>query len=115
MRRYNKYDVELNQTSEENQDPRYTSAVHQVRRIKKFYTHLLVYILVNAYIIFGDSAFQNQHDFWSWETFSTSIFWGIGLVFHAFSVFGKNIFFSSGWEERKINEFMEKEKDQKWE
>ena len=75
----------------------------------------MIYVLVNGFIIFGDGNFLNQHEFWRWETFSTSIFWGIGLVAHGLSVFGKNIFFSSDWEERKINECMEKEKDQKWE
>ena len=114
MRRYRKYDFEASET-EENQDPRYSMAYKQVKRIKGFYTHLLVYVLVNGFLIFGSGSFQNYHDFWRWETFSTAIFWGIGLFFHGLSVFGKNIFFSSDWEERKINELIEKEKDKKWE
>ena len=87
----------------------------QVKKIKGFYTHLLIYILINAFLIIRGVIFKDNQEFWRWETFSTAILWGIGLVFHAFSVFGKNVFFSSKWEERKINELMEKEKDKKWE
>ena len=53
--------------------------------------------------------------FWSWNTFSTALFWGIGLMAHGLSVFSRNMFFGSQWEERKIREFMEKEKTEKWE
>ena len=115
MRRYDKYDSEMNQMGEENQDPRYNMAYKQVKKIKGFYTHLLIYILINAFLIIRGVIFKDNQEFWRWETFSTAILWGIGLVFHAFSVFGKNVFFSSKWEERKINELMEKEKDKKWE
>jgi len=58
---------------------------------------------------------NNDSFFWSWQTFSTALFWGIGLVAHGLSVFGKNLFFSSNWEEKKIQEFMDKDKSQKWE
>ena len=39
--------------------------------------------------------------------------WGMGLVFHAFRVFG----YGSSWEERKIQEILKKdeEKSNKWE
>lgn len=96
-------------------DERYNMAFKQVKRIKGFYVHLLVYLLVNTFIIFGNTYNIDKVEFWRWETFSTAIFWGIGLAAHGLSVFGKNIFFSPDWEQRKINELMEKEKDQKWE
>ncbi|MCK4322302.1 2TM domain-containing protein, partial [candidate division WOR-3 bacterium] len=35
--------------------------------------------------------------------------WGIGLLIHAFSVFGTKRFLRD-WEEKKINELMEKDK-----
>ncbi len=96
-------------------DERYNMAFKQMKRIKGFYVHLLVYILVNAFLIFRGVIFKDHQEFWRWETFSTAILWGIGLLAHGLSVFGKNIFFSSDWEQRKINELMEKEKEQKWE
>ena len=100
-----------------NPDERYNLAYKRVKRIKGFYVHLLVYIGVNAFIIisiFNRSLIGNEI-FWRWETFSTALFWGIGLTAHALSVFGRNIFFGRNWEEKKIQELMEKEKREKWE
>jgi 2TM domain len=34
---------------------------------------------------------------------------------HGLSVFGKNIFFGDNWEERKIQELIEKDNVEKWE
>jgi hypothetical protein len=42
--------------------------------------------------------------------FAVWFFWGIGLAAHWLGVFGKNIVFSKAWEERKIKEFMDKDK-----
>ena len=98
-------------------DDRYNVAFKRVKRIKGFYVHLLVYLLVNAYGIFGD-YFGNRSEneiFWSWATFSTAFFWGIGLFAHGMSVFGRNIFFGDNWEEKKIQELIEKDKNEKWE
>lgn len=100
-----------------NRDERYEIAAKRVKRIKGFYVHLLVYIIVNIFIIAGNFINNSNNDplFWSWQTFSTALFWGIGLVAHGLSVFGKNLFFNSNWEEKKIQEFMAKDKSQKWE
>ncbi len=101
-----------------NQDEeRYFIAKKRVERIKGFYIHTFVYVFVNAFIILL-SYVHTQHsekDFFNWDTFSTALFWGIGLTAHGLSVFGRNLFFGENWEERKINEFMEKEKNEKWE
>ncbi len=37
------------------------------------------------------------------------LFWGIGLAFHAFSVFGTDYFFGKNWEENKIKKFMDED------
>lgn len=100
-----------------NRDERYEIAAKRVKRIKSFYVHLLIYILVNIFII-ASNFIRNSNDeplFWSWQTFSTALFWGIGLVAHGLSVFGKNLFFSSNWEEKKIQKLIDKDKNQKWE
>jgi len=100
-----------------NPDDRYNLAYKRVKKIKGFYVHALVFVLVNAFIIissYNRSLFGNEV-FLRWETFSTAFLWGIGLLVHGLSVFGRNIFFGQNWEERKIQEFMEKEKREKWE
>ena len=108
--------LETLQDEQNNPDERYQMAYERVKRIKGFYTHLLVYILVNAFIIIANTNRNTigSSEFWNWETFSTALFWGIGLVAHGVSVFGHNIFFGMGWQERKIKEFMEEESNQKW-
>ena len=100
-------------------DENYNIAYKKVKRIKGFYSHLKVYFIVNAIIIIssfnrdliGDSAF------WNWHTFSTAIFWGVFLIAHGLSVFGRDLFFNDDWEQKKIQKFMEKEKGNtnKWE
>lgn len=105
------------QSENGNSDERYNLAYKRVKKIKGFYVHALVYVLVNLFIILTRNNYNvfKSDEFWNWDVFSTAIYWGIGLGFHGFSVFGKNIFFGKDWEERKIQEFMDKEKNQKWE
>ncbi len=108
---------EESQTENFNPDERYDLAYKRVKRIKGFYVHALVYVLVNVFLI-GSIYFKSDAGsqvFYKWETFSTALFWGIGLLAHGLSVFGRNIFFGDHWEEKKIHEFMEKEKTKKWE
>lgn len=98
-----------------NPDERYNLAYKRVKRIKGFYTHLVIFIVINSIVIINNS-FQSSNTFlWSWKNFSTALFWGIGLLAHGLSVFGRNIFFGKNWEEKKIQELMEKDKSEKWE
>jgi hypothetical protein len=103
---------------EQNEDTiAYEMARKRVKKIKSFYTHLLVYILVNAFLIIttiNRSAIGDEV-FFKWETFSTAFFWGIGVVAHAFSVFAPSFILGDQWEEKKIREYMDKEKNEKWE
>jgi hypothetical protein len=117
MGRYRKELFENFQDENFNPDERYELAYKRVKKIKGFYIHLMVYILVNTYLIVSSYAHtqHSENDFFNWETFSTALFWGIGLVAHGLSVFGKNLFFGADWEEKKIKEFMDKDKSQKWE
>ena len=95
---------------------KYQEALKRVKKIKGFYTHLLVYIVINlAILISSYSNINNNENFWKWQTFNTVFFWGIGLVSHGLSVFIPNTLLGKDWEERKINELMEKEKNNKWE
>ena len=95
---------------------RYRRAEKRVKDIKGFYWHLFWYLVVNIFLTFGSAIgnffsdgeleFGNLH----FGSFAVWFFWGIGLVAHWLSVFGKNIVFSKDWEDRKIKEFMEKDK-----
>ena len=95
---------------------KYQEALKKFKKIKGFYTHAIVYVIINIMIVIiniqdlkdGESYFQAQN-------FFTAFFWGIGLVAHGLSVFMPNWIMGQNWEERKIKEFMEKEKANKWE
>lgn len=93
----------------QNKNKKYEYAQKRVKKIKSFYTHLTIYLIINAFFIFKNAAAIG----WSGliSTISTiSIFWGVGLIFHWYSVFGKNFIFNKKWEENKIKELMDKEK-----
>ena len=105
------------QTENHNPDDRYELAYKRVKRIKGFYIHLFIYVIVNAIIIFANNSnfLEGNKNFWSWQNWNTVFFWGIGLTAHGLSVFGRDLFFGKNWEERKIQELMEKDKKEKWE
>ena len=111
-RERNQYFESLKENGISNEE--YYSAYKRVKRIKGFYIHLLVYILVNLFLIFNQ-RFKHTNNtnemFFEWHTYSTALFWGIGLVAHGVSVFGRDIFFGQNWEEKKIKEFMEKDRN----
>ena len=90
----------------------------KVEAIKGFYKHLAVYLLVNISLLVAKAiSIDPGEEFWTFGNFNMAIFWGMGVLFHAFGVFGTSIFLNSNWEERKIQELMEKErrKGTKWE
>lgn len=117
MGRYRRRMSDEYQKENYNPSDRYELALKRVKRIKGFYVHALVYVLVNLFIIansYRKSSFDSG-DFFRWETFSTAFLWGIGLLIHGLSVFGRNLFFGQNWEEKKIKELIDKEKSEKWE
>ncbi len=99
----------------------YHRAQKRVETIKNFYTHFIVYIVINTIIsvfkIYDDLAEGTPFGeaFFEFGTFSVWMLWGIGLAIHAFSVFGLPYLLGPNWEERKIAEYMEEERDSKWE
>ena len=114
---FNKNEISGKQISKSNSENKYQLAFKRMQRIKKFYKHVFIFVLVNAFLI-CHRYFENdnpENSFWQWETFSVSVFWTFGLLVHGLSVFGKNIFFGDGWEERKIQELIEKDNVEKWE
>jgi len=95
---------------------RFNRAKKRIKALAGFYKHLIAYILVNAFLI-AMKYYQLQpgESFIELSTFSTAIFWGIGLGFHTLSVFGTTIFLGKNWEENKINEYMNNKQTSKWE
>ncbi|MCA0153482.1 2TM domain-containing protein [Winogradskyella vincentii] len=88
----------------------YIKAKNRVEREKGFYTHLIIYLLVNIVL----TGFKVWGDLSSWDSFineiltinvlSTWVIWGIFIVLHFLSVK-----FGQAWEERKIEQIMNEE------
>ncbi len=90
----------------------YLRAQKKVKAIVGFYWHLASYVIVNFVLIILITT--NGGRLFSFGTFSTALFWGIGLAFHFLGVFGPSFFFGKNWEERKIKEIMDND-NKHWE
>ena len=98
------------------QEHSYIRAKKRVKEIKGFYVHLIVFVIINIFIsgvIFyglmssGDSFEETISNF---GVYSTWVFWGIGMFFHWLGVFGfKSLGLGKDWEEKKIQELMNKD------
>ena len=94
---------------------RYQEALKKVNKIKGFYTHLIVYIVINAMIVIVNiQNLKPGENYFQWHNFFTLGFWGIGLLSHAASVFLPSVLLGKEWEEKKIKQLMEQDKN-KWE
>jgi hypothetical protein len=95
---------------------KYKKAKKRVAELKSFYKHFAVYIIINGFFIGrriyadisnGDSFLEafteisNYRLFFWWG-------WGLGLIIHGLNTY-KYGFFSKNWEERKIQEEMNKD------
>jgi hypothetical protein len=102
-----------NANSDFKKEQAYIRAKKKVDAIVGFYWHLAVYIAVNIFLILVIALNSNQ-GFTSFGTYSTALFWGIGLFFHFMGVFGPNFIFGKDWENKKIEKYMKKE-EKNWE
>lgn len=86
---------------------RYARTKKKVRELRDFYGHLIAYAGVNVMLFIINWVTSPG----AWWFYWVTIFWGIGVMWHAISVFGASKVESKDWEEKKIKEMMEKDKD----
>jgi hypothetical protein len=84
---------------------RYERARQRAAELKEFYSHAVIYVLVNLALFVIDLLTGD-----GWWFYWATIFWGLGLVIHGISTFGQIGPFSSDWEERKAREIMDRER-----
>ena len=90
------------------QEARYQNAKRRVETLKGFYVHLTVYVLVNL-LLFTINVLTSPESLWF---FWPLLGWGIALALHALRVFGTGRSLGAEWQERKIDELMEKGENQ---
>lgn len=76
----------------------YYRAKKRVEAIRGFYGSLISYCVVIPVLVFVNLKFTGKFQ-WFWFPMTG---WGVGLIIHAFGVFG----FGSRWEERKIRDIL---------
>lgn len=86
---------------------RYEKARKKAVAIRGFYIHLTAYCVLIPVIVFINLKFTPEY-YWF---FFTIFGWGTGLSFHAMEAFGKQPFLGKKWQERKIAELLEIEKN----
>src|SRR5690554_5938838 len=93
--------MELNE-----KESKYLKAKRRVAEIRNFYTSLISYaIFISALAVVNYYVNGFSHPWFLWAAFG----WGIGLFFQARKAFNWFSFFGKEWEEKKMEEFMEKE------
>ncbi|MBC8526770.1 MAG: 2TM domain-containing protein [Candidatus Cloacimonetes bacterium] len=90
-----------------NENEIYKDAKKRVAEIRGFYGHVFVYVIVNLGLFIINILATPHHLWFYWPLLG----WGIGLFAHGFSIFGLHGIFGKDWEERKIKEMMNKEKN----
>jgi hypothetical protein len=95
-------------------EKRYLLAKKRLNKLKEFYFHLAVYIVVNLLLTIITIT-EKYYDgvvkvifvvdvYWVW------LFWGIIVLFHGLRVFSFSSLFGEKWEERKIKQFVDQNK-----
>ncbi|MBT8270902.1 MAG: 2TM domain-containing protein [Bacteroidia bacterium] len=95
----------------------YQRAMKRVEKMRRFYKHALVYLVICS----AATILKVLHNLNNGESFSEAFFdpstyliwlpWGIGLALHAFSVFGLHMLLGKEWEQRKIEEYMNEDRE----
>ena len=95
-------------------DARLERAQKRAKELREFYVHLSVYLIVNIALtagLFTINWLTAPGDWWFyWPLIGTGIGWGIGLLIHAANVFGGGKAFGEEWEERKVQELLDRDR-----
>lgn len=83
---------------------KYERAKEHVEKLKGFYVHFAIYLLMMPVFIFLN---YRSTDF-PWAIFPI-VGWGFGVAGHAMETFNYNPLLGKDWEERKMKQFMEEE------
>ncbi|MFC4633284.1 histidine kinase [Dokdonia ponticola] len=83
------------------EDKRYKRAKEKVEKLKGFYIHFTIYLIMVPVFIF----LNVRSGSFPWAIFPIGG-WGWGVIGHAADTFGWNPIFNKSWENRKIEELM---------
>ncbi|CAM1365490.1 conserved hypothetical protein [Tenacibaculum litopenaei] len=90
----------------------YLRAKERVKKLKEYYTHLVVFLAVNCFLSgrkiyrVWEAGGNLEEVLTSFSTYYLWFFWGIGMLGHTFKMFGTQWLLGKEWEEKKIKEYM---------
>lgn len=91
-------------------------ARYRVRKMRKFYTHLFIYVIV-ILVYVAKRYFGAPFNFWPFhfiDWFFMTV-WTFIIAIQGIKLFFRESVFGTDWEQRKIQEFLKKDKQSKWE
>ncbi len=88
-----------------NENMAFMRAKDRVEKLKGFYGNLISYCCVIPVLIFINMKTGGFQWFWF-----PMLGWGLGITFHGIETFG----YGKSWEEKKLNEILNKDKQTKW-
>lgn len=95
-------------------------AKKRVKELKGYYRHVVVFILVNGFLLvlrlgmlngMLPDGFPTESYFYDW-IFGNLAIWGLILFVHTILVFRHKFTLFKNWEERQIQKYMQEERDQ---
>jgi 2TM domain len=85
-------------------DPAFKAAMERAEQLQGFYTHLLVYLVVNAGLFLINLLSRGEDG--GWWFYWPLAGWGIGLLIHGLTTFTG--LFSEDWKARKAAEIYQR-------
>lgn len=91
-------------------------ARYRVHKIKRFYTHLFIYI-IGLIIFIAKTYFGAPFNFWPIQYINCFFMWVWTFIIavQGLRLFFREKVFGTSWEQRKIQELINKDKQNKWE
>ncbi len=102
--------VTIMETAYNEKNSAYYKAQKKVEEIKGFYGNLFSYVVVITGLAILNMLTSPDH----WWFLYPALGWGIGVALHGMAVFNYMPFLGSDWEERKLKELMDKDRNNKW-
>src|SRR5258708_38298500 len=84
----------------------YPRARHRVGQLRGFYSNLVTYVVINAFLAVLNLLTDPSYLWFLWVAGG----WGLAVALHAYNSFAQGAIFRAGWEGRKVREFMERER-----
>ncbi len=94
---------------------KYLKAKHKVEKLRRFYWHIAIYVIISTAIstILLINKMSNgrtlEEALLNFNTLSVWLIWGIIIIMHGIRVYVFPKLFGGTWEDKKIEELMDKE------